>query len=105
MLQNNIDSFVLDSSRFTFVKKEPIGKGSHANVYLVEDENKKQFAAKILNSDINEIDHKEEKNFIRELSILGKVNNPCTIGMEGFTFSPKFLQDENCQKKKSMDLQ
>ena len=92
MLQNSIDSFVFDSSRLKII--DQIGEGGQAVVYLVEDDENNQFAAKVLKSDVKDIEHQVEKNFIRELTILCKVNNPCTIGLKGYTFSPKFLEDE-----------
>ncbi|KAK8887205.1 hypothetical protein M9Y10_038243 [Tritrichomonas musculus] len=90
-IERGIDTFVLDTSMLKIVSDKPIGSGGYANVYLVKDQDDNEYVAKVGKEQFK--DHVEEKNYIRELMILSKVNNPCTIGLKGFSFSPRFDGD------------
>lgn len=102
-LERGIDTFVIDSSTITFKSQVPIGEGGNAFVYLVTDQEGNEYVAKVGKRPISDYD--EEKRFIRELMILSKVNNPCTVSLIGFSFFPNFKNSEGISKLPTVILE
>ena len=102
-LERGIDTFVIDSSTIIFKSQVPIGEGGNAFVYHVTDQEGNEYVAKVGKRPISDYD--EEKRFIRELMILSKVNNPCTVSLIGFSFFPNFQNSEGISKLPTVILE
>ncbi|KAK8842164.1 hypothetical protein M9Y10_026393 [Tritrichomonas musculus] len=78
------NDFFFNTSDYEEPNKK-IGEGAFGKVYLVENQEGKQFAAKIINVQ-NILSGKEQHLFMRESSILCKLKHPAIVKFYGINF-------------------